>query len=142
MWCRSGRSTSAGSADSKNSGRATCSGSKRSRRIGKLAIHRPRQSAKRARPIHSGHLTGRVCPDVFNPIRRRNNMTATQTIHAVVSYEEWLQARKALLDQEKALTRQRDELSRKRRELPWVKVEKDYMFDGPQGSVTLSDLFA
>lgn len=69
-------------------------------------------------------------------------MTATQTVNAVVSNEVWLQARKALLDQEKALTRQRDELSRKRRELPWVKVEKDYVFDGTQGSVTLSDLFA
>jgi predicted dithiol-disulfide oxidoreductase (DUF899 family) len=60
----------------------------------------------------------------------------------VVSEQEWLQARRALLEQEKALTRQRDELSRQRRELPWVKVEKDYTFDGPQGSVTLSDLFA
>jgi predicted dithiol-disulfide oxidoreductase (DUF899 family) len=68
-------------------------------------------------------------------------MTATETVHAVVSNDEWLQARKALLDEEKALTRQRDELSRKRRELPWIKVEKDYVFDGPGGSVTLSDLF-
>ena len=69
-------------------------------------------------------------------------MTATQAIHAVVSNEEWLQARKALLEQEKAFTRQHDELSRKRRELPWVKVEEDYVFDGPQGSVTLPGLFA
>jgi predicted dithiol-disulfide oxidoreductase (DUF899 family) len=69
-------------------------------------------------------------------------MTATQKVHAVVSEQEWLQARTALLMQEKALTRQRDELSRKRRELPWVKVDKNYVFDGPQGSVTLSDLFA
>lgn len=69
-------------------------------------------------------------------------MTATETVHAVVSPAEWLQARKALLEQEKALTRQREELSRKRRELPWVKVEEDYVFDGPQGRITLSDLFA
>ena len=69
-------------------------------------------------------------------------MTLTKTVQAVVSNEEWLQARKALLDQEKALTRSRDELSRKRRELPWVKVENDYVFDGLQGSVTLSELFA
>jgi len=69
-------------------------------------------------------------------------MNATQTTHAVVSYDEWLQARKALLDQEKALTRQRDELSRKRRELPWVKVEKDYVFDAPEGTVALAGLFA
>ena len=69
-------------------------------------------------------------------------MTATERTHAVVvSNEEWLQARRALLEQEKALTRQHDELARKRRELPWVKVEKDYVFDGPQGSVTLADLF-
>jgi predicted dithiol-disulfide oxidoreductase (DUF899 family) len=69
-------------------------------------------------------------------------MTATQTAHPIVSSEEWLQARRALLEKEKALTRLRDDLSRDRRELPWVKVEKDYVFDGPQGSVTLSDLFA
>jgi predicted dithiol-disulfide oxidoreductase (DUF899 family) len=69
-------------------------------------------------------------------------MTATQTINAVVSNTEWLQARRALLEQEKALTRQRDELSRRRRELPWVKVEKNYVFNGPNGSVTLGDLFA
>jgi predicted dithiol-disulfide oxidoreductase (DUF899 family) len=69
-------------------------------------------------------------------------MNATQTVHAVVSNEEWLKARKALLEQEKALTRQRDELSKRRRELPWVKVETNYVFDGPQGSITLSDLFA
>ncbi len=70
-------------------------------------------------------------------------MTATQTDHAVVSNEEWLQARRSLLEKEKLLTRLRDELSRDRRELPWVKVEKDYVFECPQGSsVSLSDLFA
>ena len=60
----------------------------------------------------------------------------------IVSREDWLQARRALLEQEKALTRRHDELSRTRRELPWVKVETDYVFDGPHGAVTLSDLFA
>jgi predicted dithiol-disulfide oxidoreductase (DUF899 family) len=69
-------------------------------------------------------------------------MNATQEVNAVVSNQEWLQARKELLEEEKALTRKHDELSRRRRELPWVKVEKNYVFDGPQGSVTLSDLFA
>jgi predicted dithiol-disulfide oxidoreductase (DUF899 family) len=81
-------------------------------------------------------------PDIFNSSERRKNMNATQTAHAIVSKEEWLQARKALLDEEKGLTRQRDEISRRRRELPWVRVEKDYVFEGPQGSLTLSDLFA
>ena len=70
-------------------------------------------------------------------------MSATETVVSprVVSSEEWLHARKSLLQQEKAFTRQRDELSRRRRELPWVKVEKEYVFDGPQGAVTLAELF-
>jgi len=88
------------------------------------------------------YLTPEVCPDIVTELKGETTMTAPQTVHTVVSNEEWLQARKALLAQEKALTRQRDELSRRRRELPWVKVEKDYVFDGPQGNVTLSDLFS
>ena len=60
----------------------------------------------------------------------------------VVSREEWLAARKAHLANEKQLTRLRDKLSAERRELPWVKVDKDYVFDGPNGKETLSDLFA
>jgi predicted dithiol-disulfide oxidoreductase (DUF899 family) len=71
-----------------------------------------------------------------------NPMTATIPRHKVVSKEEWLQARKAHLTAEKELTRQRDELSRQRRELPWERVEKNYVFDGPNGPETLADLFA
>src|SRR5580704_2405571 len=59
----------------------------------------------------------------------------------VVSEAEWLVARKDLLTREKELTRLRDEVSRHRRELPWVKVEKEYIFDGPDGKETLADLF-
>lgn len=59
----------------------------------------------------------------------------------VVLKEEWLKARLDLLEQEKALTRMRDELSRKRRELPMVRVEKAYVFEGPDGQETLADLF-
>jgi predicted dithiol-disulfide oxidoreductase (DUF899 family) len=62
--------------------------------------------------------------------------------HAVVSREEWIAARKELLAKEKHLTRLRDELSRERQALPWVKVEKTYVFDGPDGEQTLSELFA
>jgi len=62
--------------------------------------------------------------------------------HQVVSREAWLVARKAHLEAEKALTRQRDKLLEERRALPWVKVDKDYVFEGPDGPVTLSDLFA
>lgn len=61
--------------------------------------------------------------------------------HRVVSREEWLEARKAHLEAEKELTRQRDKLMAQRRALPWVKVEKDYVFEGPRGSVGLGDLF-
>jgi predicted dithiol-disulfide oxidoreductase (DUF899 family) len=59
----------------------------------------------------------------------------------IVSPEEWVLARKKLLAKEKELTRLRDELSRQRRELPWEKVEKSYVFDGPNGRETLADLF-
>src|SRR5207245_2224250 len=59
----------------------------------------------------------------------------------IVSQDEWTKARLALLAKEKALTRQRDELTRERRALPWVKIEKPYVFDGPNGKETLADLF-
>ena len=62
-------------------------------------------------------------------------------LHRIVSREEWLIARKALLAREKELTRQRDQLSAERRDLPWVKVEKTYLFDTPMGRQTLADLF-
>jgi len=59
----------------------------------------------------------------------------------VVSPAEWLAARKELLRKEKESTRLRDDISRQRRELPWEKVEKEYMFDGPNGKESLGDLF-
>src|SRR4029450_9097500 len=59
----------------------------------------------------------------------------------VVSEAEWQVARKDLLTREKELTRLRDEVSRHRRELPWVKVDKEYIFDGPDGKEALADLF-
>jgi len=61
--------------------------------------------------------------------------------HAVVSRDEWLEARKKLLAKEKEFTRLQDELNQERRSLPWVKVTKDYVFDGPNGRETLGDLF-
>jgi predicted dithiol-disulfide oxidoreductase (DUF899 family) len=61
--------------------------------------------------------------------------------HKLVSRDQWLAARKAHLVKEKEFTRARDELSRQRRELPWVKVDKSYVFDGPDGKETLADLF-
>ena len=59
----------------------------------------------------------------------------------IVSPAEWVAARKELLKKEKEFTRLRDELSRARRDLPWEKVEKKYVFEGPKGKLTLADLF-
>ena len=61
--------------------------------------------------------------------------------HRIVSRDEWLAARKTHLAKEKELTRLRDQLSAERRELPWVKLEKHYVFDSPNGKETLPDLF-
>lgn len=69
-------------------------------------------------------------------------MSKSQIEHPkVVSRAEWLVARKELLKKEKELTRLRDDLGRQRRELPWVRVEKNYVFDGPKGKQMLADLF-
>jgi predicted dithiol-disulfide oxidoreductase (DUF899 family) len=65
-----------------------------------------------------------------------------QEMHKTVSREEWLEARRALLEKEKAHLRAHDEISRARRELPWVKVDKIYVFEGPDGRESLSELFA
>lgn len=59
----------------------------------------------------------------------------------VASRDEWLAARKNLLDMEKELTRLRDHVIAKRREMPWVNVEKNYVFDAPDGRKTLTELF-
>ncbi|HEX8167402.1 MAG TPA: thioredoxin family protein [Beijerinckiaceae bacterium] len=61
--------------------------------------------------------------------------------HPIVSRKEWLAARKALLAKEKELTRLSDRVSAERRALPWVKVEKEYVFEGPEGRQTLAELF-
>jgi predicted dithiol-disulfide oxidoreductase (DUF899 family) len=59
----------------------------------------------------------------------------------IVSEDQWLSARKQLLAKEKELTRMQDEVNRLRRELPWVRVEKNYVFDTEQGKQSLADLF-
>ncbi len=61
--------------------------------------------------------------------------------HKVASHDEWLAARKQLLAKEKEFTRLRDQLSQERRELPWERVDKNYVFDGPGGKETLAQLF-
>jgi predicted dithiol-disulfide oxidoreductase (DUF899 family) len=61
--------------------------------------------------------------------------------HAIVSHEQWIDARKALLAKERAMTHQLDALRAERRQLPWVRIEKPYVFEGPDGDCTLGDLF-
>lgn len=61
--------------------------------------------------------------------------------HRIVPHDQWIAARRDFLAKEKEFTRLRDELSRERRALPWEKVEKAYVFDGPNGKESLGDLF-
>lgn len=63
------------------------------------------------------------------------------TGHTVVSQQVWLDARLALLAREKELTHLHDVLARERQQMPWVRVETDYVFDGPEGETKLGDLF-
>jgi len=85
--------------------------------------------------------TAAVLPYPSNGDQTMKTVTAIESPHEIVSREEWIEARRLHLAKEKALTRQRDELSRERRELPWVRVDKQYVFDGAQGKQTLADLF-
>ncbi len=69
-------------------------------------------------------------------------MTETQIAHPdIVSQDEWLAARKALLTKEKELTHRRDALNAERRRQPMVRIDKDYVFEGPNGKASLLDLF-
>jgi predicted dithiol-disulfide oxidoreductase (DUF899 family) len=68
--------------------------------------------------------------------------TAMIARHKVVSHQEWLEARAALLASEKAFTHEREALSQARRDLPWEEVTADYCFEGPAGMESLADLFA
>ena len=65
----------------------------------------------------------------------------TMRRHEIVTQQQWLHARRELLQKEKRMTRMRDELNAERMALPWVRVEKRYEFDGPHGKLTLDDLF-
>ena len=64
------------------------------------------------------------------------------TAHRVVSHDEWMEASRAQLAKEKQFTHMREELARERRALPWEKVDKEYVFQAPEGAVTLADLFS
>src|ERR1041384_4073462 len=89
-----------------------------------------------ARSMLSSGISGRLRDAVWRRIEKGDRTMP----HQIVSREQWLTARKALLAKEKEFTRARERLSEERRSLPWVKVDKDYVFDGPAGKETLSDL--
>src|SRR6516164_1207119 len=77
---------------------------------------------------------------------RENIMPKIKTVRGienrrVVSEKQWLVARKKLLAKEKKLSKLRDALNLERRKLPWVKIEKEYVFNGPDGRETLAELF-
>src|SRR5690349_9587059 len=61
--------------------------------------------------------------------------------HPIVNRDEWIAARKELLEAEKALTRRSDELAQLRQELPWVRIDKEYRFETDEGTASLADLF-
>src|SRR5260370_25085052 len=63
------------------------------------------------------------------------------TAHTIETHKEWIAARKKLLLAEKRFTRLRDRLNEQRRDLPWESVDKEYVFDGPHGNVSLAELF-
>ena len=67
-------------------------------------------------------------------------MTESLEHHKIVPENEWVESRKALLKKEKEFTILRDQLSQQRRDLPWVAVNKKYVFEGPNGKQTLSEL--
>ena len=89
------------------------------------------------RPTSSGFRSS------FPELLLINFMSAVSFAHPnIVSRARWLAARRALLREEKALTRMHDKLAARRRRLPWVRIEKEYVFESPTGRVTLADLFA
>ena len=92
----------------------------------------------------SGKVRAVRRPKARNRHKEQTMNTATEQArcnHPVVSADRWLAERKTLLAREKELTHLRDQIARERRALPWVRVEKDYVFDTPEGRRTLADLF-
>lgn len=103
-----------------------------------LATHRfaDRRKPSHARKLPSGDL---LSPMVQPFISMEVRMPTID--HRIVSRDEWLMARKEFLKKEKEFSHLQDELSRQRRALPWVKIEKNYVFDTAEGKRSLADLF-
>src|SRR5262249_32800724 len=99
--------------------------------------------SRRSQPAMTTSVAGRArcsaLPSIWGKPMRSGERTMMH--NRIVTREEWLAARKAHLVKEKELTRLRDQLSAERRQLPWVKIEKQYVFDSLKGKETLADLF-
>src|SRR5205807_8899675 len=95
--------------------------------------------------ISARFITCSICCPTALPAGVPNSITTEarfpMTKHMTGTREEWLAARRALLEEEKELTRRSDELRRRRQELPWVRIDKEYRFDTDEGSASLADLF-
>jgi predicted dithiol-disulfide oxidoreductase (DUF899 family) len=109
-------------------------------------VHLDRYADRNQRDF--GGLVGRACHEAACEDRRDEKLARLSTQQElkmnhsqIVSQADWIVARKALLAKEKEATRQRDALSAERRKLPMVRIEKDYVFEGPQGATSLRDLF-
>ncbi|HWC11102.1 MAG TPA: DUF899 family protein, partial [Acidimicrobiales bacterium] len=74
-------------------------------------------------------------------VDRHHEKEEEMSLPRIATRDEWLAARKELLAEEKKLTRRRDLLNTRRRDLPMVEIEKDYVFDGPNGAARLIDIF-
>jgi predicted dithiol-disulfide oxidoreductase (DUF899 family) len=94
--------------------------------------------AKRLVNVRSGRRPGETRGDL---IVSNGEIPGTIKYPKIVSRAKWLNARKDLLAKEKELTRHRDAVNAERRRLPMVRIEKDYIFEGPAGKVRLLDLF-
>src|SRR5215471_10648957 len=114
----------------------------------------PSRSARSSRvgaPVNDGHGPRRpsgvtaIVVEVNRPGsapgRNRHETEIAMSLPAVTTRERWLIARRELLTREKELTRQRDALNTSRRELPMVRIDEDYIFEGPDGQVCLIDMF-
>ena len=105
-----------------------------------MAIRRFRFPEKKSTSLSK---TGFFVRRSFEP--QKSELTIMSTIDAisprVVSPAEWMELRKALLAKEKEYTRLGDQLSAEKRSLPWLKVDKEYIFDGPNGKETLASFF-
>ena len=109
----------------------------------------PKSETRKGRPVKADAalarphvaMSGRRVRPASNATRRFNNKKGEVMQMEIVSPQQWEAARQQLLAKEKALTRARDAMAAERRRMPWMEVDKNYVFEGPNGKATLKDLF-